>query len=437
MRKVIQKISYVVLILFGLSLFGGIVQYVERGGLRLGELTKPFKSFYMFPRTIKTVLSSDELRNIPLTYCPADSVFVEINRIPKGIYGLNSYYQDNEWSVKLFDLKTDELKKKWELDESNFEQKTDRLYANAEVQSPILLKDQSIIFMQNETFNLFRVNKDSKVVWANHDKVFHHALNISADSNIWVCTADSVYEYIDESSEIVRYRDDFLSKIDIRTGKIIYEKSVAKILIENGMPSLVHGMSNGVKVRVADPIHLNDIEPVMKDGLYWKKGDVFLSLRNRSLIMLYRPSTNKIIEVLQGPFYNQHDIDILGNGQISLFNNNTSTLQFRPRNPLDDMQRGTKIQNQSQILMYDFAKKKYSERYSKTMTQAKVFTYTQGLTQQLSNGSVYVEAQNSGQMYILNQDSILLHKIQPTNVSGWIYRPHWMRIYEDISFINE
>ena len=44
-----------------------------------------------------------------------------------------------------------------------------------------------------------------------------------------------------------------------------------------------------------DPIHINDIEPVKFGGKYWKEGDVFLSLGHQSMIMLYRPSTNKVI----------------------------------------------------------------------------------------------------------------------------------------------
>ena len=71
-----------------------------------------------------------------------------------------------------------------------------------------------------------------------------------------------------------------------------------------------------------DPIHLNDIEPVRKDGPYWRKGDLFLSLRSPSTVMLYRPSTNKVIWRKDGPWSKQHDVDILDDHRISIFNNN-------------------------------------------------------------------------------------------------------------------
>ena len=51
-----------------------------------------------------------------------------------------------------------------------------------------------------------------------------------------------------------------------------------------------------------DPLHLNDIEPVLYDGNYMKKGDLLLSVRNISLIILYRPSNNKILKIIEENF---------------------------------------------------------------------------------------------------------------------------------------
>ena len=67
----------------------------------------------------------------------------------------------------------------------------------------------------------------------------------------------------------------------------------SKIFIDNGLEYLL--FSVGDRYFDKDPIHLNDIQPVDFDGEYWKKGDVFLSLRHQSMVLLYRPSTNKII----------------------------------------------------------------------------------------------------------------------------------------------
>ena len=70
-----------------------------------------------------------------------------------------------------------------------------------------------------------------------------------------------------------------------------------------------------------NPIHLNDIQPVNEDSNFWIKGDVFLSLRNQSMILLYRHSTNKIIWKGVGHTYYQHDVDILNQIMYEAFRN--------------------------------------------------------------------------------------------------------------------
>jgi hypothetical protein len=53
--------------------------------------------------------------------------------------------------------------------------------------------------------------------------------------------------------------------------------------------------------------------------------DLFLSLpRSSSNVILYRPATNKVIWRKDGPWSRQHDVDILDNHRISIFNNNGS-----------------------------------------------------------------------------------------------------------------
>ena len=113
-------------------------------------------------------------------------------------------------------------------------------------------------------------------------------------------------------SDYSNYYDDTINIIN-QEGNIIFLKSVTEILIENG---LIHRIFS--QVFKFDPIHLNDIQPVLKDGPYFKKGDLLLSLRTLSMIILYRPETNKIIKIIEGGFLNQHDVDILDEKTISM-----------------------------------------------------------------------------------------------------------------------
>ena len=51
----------------------------------------------------------------------------------------------------------------------------------------IVLNDGSLILAQHETANLYCLDANSKLVWENHELNFHHAMNLGADSNLWIC----------------------------------------------------------------------------------------------------------------------------------------------------------------------------------------------------------------------------------------------------------
>ena len=42
------------------------------------------------------------------------------------------------------------------------------------------------------------------------------------------------------------------------------------------------------------------------------------------MVLLYRPSTNKVLWHKMGPWMHQHDVDIISNHEISIFNNNAA-----------------------------------------------------------------------------------------------------------------
>ena len=141
------------------------------------------------------------------------------------------------------------------------------------------------------------------------------------EGNFWV-PVNYFPSRVDEKfvgSKVENFLDDGLRKLTPK-GEILFDKSISNIFIENGLEYLL--FANGKHTWNTDPLHINDIEPVDFEGKYWKKGDVFLSLRHLSMIVLYRPSSNQIIHKINGPFFNQHDVDILNDSEISIFDNN-------------------------------------------------------------------------------------------------------------------
>lgn len=433
LKKIIKTLSALVLIVTFLSIFANSVHHVSHGGTNLGFLTKPLLYITNFPTRVKQVLKSG-LKNIPPSYVKMDESFKEINNLKNDVYGLNSFYVQEKkiWETRLFNLRNDSIIHSWQLNDDTFTIE-ERQFANSAPLNSVLLKDRSILMFLDRTNNLYKLDKNSKILWHNTDHRFHHTLNLASDGNFWICTKDTTLVKSDEG--VIRgYKDNFITKMETETGKVLFNKSISEIFIECGYANFVFGNENGVHQGGLDPLHLNDIEPILEDGKFWKKDDLLISLRHKSLILLYRPETNKIIRLLYGPFLNQHDVDIYSENEISFFNNNTSEIGIAKLNINNHEQKTLYDFDKSGILIYNFEDSTYRNLAEQQFKSEKIFTKTQGLHTIMSSGNIYVESQNSGKMYILNENEFLLKKHFRTSIEGFVEQPHWLRIYENINF---
>ena len=223
------------------------------------------------------------------------------------------------------------------------------------------------------------VDACSNLIFQNTHDIFHHSIETDIEGNIWVPT-----EIFPISKglpmDIVgnNFADDAIVKLS-PDSEILFEKSVSQIFIDNGLEYLLFSTGDSPFFD-RDPIHLNDIQPVDSDGKFWKKGDVFLSLRHQSMVLLYRPSTNEIIWKGTGPFFHQHDVDILDDHRISIFNNNSK-----------DFVNGNVVDGHNEVIIYDFKINEYSSYLKNSLVENDVRTLTQGTSQILPNGDLFLE----------------------------------------------
>ena len=435
-QKLLKSISIIILSVAFLSLFGYFVRKSGNDGSG-GAVSKVIDKLISFPDKVVEVATSNEIRAVPPTFEMKRYFDEDIRNLDRDIYGLNSFYtqSDDTWEIRLTNFKNDSVAYAWKMPKEAFVQ-TDRLYPNSEPRNPILLPNRHLIVDHDETHNLFRLDASGNIVWHNTDLRFHHAMNLADDGNIWICTTEERPLKIPVEKDLVIYEDDFITKVDVETGKVLYHKSTSEIFIENGYRNFVYGFSHVVdNVIDNDPLHLNDIEPVMTDGPHWKKGDVFLSFRHRSMVVLYRPATNKIIRLIFGPFLRQHDVDILDDHTISIFNNDGTSVGERMRSD-ESFNRELTIDtiNFSNIYHYNFRDSTFSDHLAHHFNKHGIFTDTQGFHQYLSDGLVYVEEHAKGIHYFMTEQEVV-YRSQGTNwIRDWVERPHWIRIYEDINF---
>ncbi len=279
---------------------------------------------------------------------------------------------------------------------------------------PLILGDGSLI-SQSGGSPLFKINLCSELEWINEEEIFSHSIMLDKDNNIWVKGILFPPSKYLEGFSVSDVKDDAIIKLD-KNGNINYKKSVIEILIENNILQ-----SNFALYSKNDPIHLNDIEPAKNDSDFWKKGDLFLSLRNMSSIIHYRPSTNKIINYFTGPFAEQHDVDIISDKEISIFNNNN----FLTNN------------SHSEVLVYNFKTKNYHKLFNEQLKNENFKTETEGLSEILIDGSLLVEEGNHGRLILFNKEGKKEWEYINKGLNKKIYITHWARIIEDKVFINK
>jgi len=293
------------------------------------------------------------------------------------------------------------------------------------LEHPKLTKDGGLLFNFS---SLRKINSCSELVFQNTHDNFHHSIETDIDGNIWV--PSKLYPHslpIEKVGEDAQsFQDDAIVKLT-SDGEILFEKSVSQIFIENGLEYLL--FSVGDRKFDIDPIHLNDIQPVNFDTEFWKKGDVFLSLRHQSMIVLYRPSTNKILWKFTGPIFHQHDVDILDDHRISIFNNNSKNTTS-----------GDIVDGNNEVIIYNFRTGKYSSYLKDSLSKNDVKTITEGRSEILPNGDLFIEETNYGRTLYFNANGSLRWSHVNRGSDDNVYNVHWSRILyekEDLENIKK
>lgn len=429
--KIIRKIALLIILLFLLMIWSGIVRNVALGGTSMGPLNTPIKSFSEGLSDMKRTY--EYIVHAPDYYIKTkDEDSQEVNNLDYNLYGLYSFRNGNEYKIQLKNFKDNKVTYEWIVPQNRLSEKynvdeNDRLYP------AMLMKDYDIIVSCNERPGLFRIDASSKEKWFNGDFIYHHAMNKDSLGNIWIPGVKHddgviISKKVSLDGLVSDYRDDLIVKIDAETGKTLYHKSLTEIFSENNLDYLINKSPY-----TNDPFHLNDIQPALNTSSHYIEGDLFLSFRSPSLIIQYRPKTNKIVKVIEGPFLFQHDVDIIAPNKIAILNNNTiatqiiqKEIEFKPTNQAVDR----KISH-SNVLIYNFEKDTYLPLFEDAFKEYSIFTDAEGLYRILPNGDLFFEEQGSGILWVINQRRLVLKTTLKSDINGYHYLPNWTTTYLD------
>ena len=417
--------------------FGVLVRQELVGKTKLGKVSETALFLAEIPSNLRQFLFSKSISGIEVEdRFPSIKGFDGETNFNES-YLLLSRYDGNleEAIVELIDLTNFKVLHTWNPDINKFNNSVnktgvfkfiDRDNNNSRelLWHPKLISDRGLLFHSGPLRN---VDECSNLIFQNSHNYFHHSMETDSEGNIWV----PHYVYPPTlPEEIVGGKhdgttEDGISKLS-PSGKILFQKSLTQIFLDNNLKNYLFGYGHHY---MRDPLHLNDIQPIDFDGEHWKKGDVFLSLRNQSLIVLYRPSTNKIVRKLKGPFFNQHDVDILDDRRISIFNNRMQKLYDGK----------LRVDGNNEVIVYDFKTGKYSSYLKNSLIKNDVRTKNEGLSEILPNGDLFIEETNYARTLYFNSNGTLRWTHVNRADDGKVYAVGWSRILhsrDDIDKVN-
>lgn len=318
--------------------------------------------------------------------------------------------------IELVDLNSQEVVHSWlpDLGEAVSFWKGDSAIKNVPVDNapfrartlhPFLGADGSLTFQDMSP--LVRVDACSVTQWG-IDGLYHHSIEPHPDGGMLV---SSMREPQSLERVTERFKEDLIVHVS-DDGEVLFEKSVPQLLIENGYEHLVFGLD----FYSDDPLHQNDIEMAVEDSAFWKAGDMFLSLRNVSAIVQYRPSTNEVVWIKQGPWVNQHDVDILDDHRIAIFNNNRFNRAGR-----------SYVKDSNDVMVYDFETGETTSPFKRAMRQHDLRTVSEGRSQVIAPDTVIVEETNYGRLMQLKASGIVDWQYINRASDGHIYLLNWSR----------
>lgn len=425
-RKAIKYLAGLIILLLIIEFFGWVVWYQMKHGEKLGVIgwaiysaaTYPNKYIGRFNKKDAKIKTGSESQLLIQNPGLQTENYKRYDNVTDSGYLLIPCYNKaiNQSYVKLFSLRENAIVHTWtpdikELNHINDVNGIVARYVNNtfEIINPLLTKDTGLI-LKAENGILYKLNKQSKIEWYVKG-VFHHSIEQDADGNYWVPYSSVTTEL--DTTKYPGLKDDGIVKVSPK-GKIQYTKAITKSMIDNGFEAQLIGVGPYER----SPLHINDIQPALTDSKYWKKGDLLISMRNRSTVILYRPSTDKIIWMQTGPWLNQHDVNFVDSTSISVFGNDVIRI--------DRLYHFVRKYNN--VYVYNFTTNTTTAPYAVAFSMNDIHTERSGRGLILNNKDLFVEETYAGKLYRLNNSKVVWRYMEIID-ANYVGRISWSRYY--------
>ena len=190
----------------------------------------------------------------------------------------------------------------------------------------IVANERGEIVFNFEDLGLVKMDKDSNILWRLPIRT-HHCVYRAASGNLWVCAFDDARNVTDEFPSVSGRYDEMVMEVS-PDGQVLRKIHLIDLLEHNGLRGLLYVKSSLEPETIGkvseDILHTNDVE-VFPDGMeegFFKHGDIMVSLRNISTILVFDPETQRVKFRSTGMVNQQHDPDFVDGNTITVLDNN-------------------------------------------------------------------------------------------------------------------
>jgi hypothetical protein len=246
-----------------------------------------------------------------------------VNKFVEDFYILNTVKNNNEDQVEIRNLRTNKNVFEFNIPKEFQKNYDNRLRYNACINK----SNDKIAVSATETGSIGLFDLHTKRwKWIIHSDsiILHHRIKFEGDNIICNIRKLGVINN-------TNLRNEGFGIIDGRTGKMIQKWWIIDHYQDLGNIYFFKGSAlNAGELDVennADFWHINDVEVVHVpvNGIL-HDGDILMSLRNLNTIIQIREG--KIYNYFTGNFLHQHDVDVVNNHTITIFNNNDFTFNY-------------------------------------------------------------------------------------------------------------
>ncbi len=214
---------------------------------------------------------------------------------------------------------------------------------NVDIHGAVMEPDGSVVF-NYEYVGAIRLSRCGDVTWTLKEPA-HHSVAKAEKGGYWIpgrrffasgstAPEDQFPPFTLKQTDGL-FTDDVIMHVS-EDGQVLQQKSVMRILYENGLEPLITASGDMFQPDMPTRrqlLHVNKVAelPSAYAAAFpmFAPGDLLVSLRNYNLLMVVDPITWKVKWHQTGPWRRQHDPEFLADGRIAMFNNNTYRSSLR------------------------------------------------------------------------------------------------------------